>query len=143
MADNCQVDFYVLANEDLSAGQLACRLSLMAWEKGHHVTVRAENEQQAKELDALMWDFPSGRFLPHSTDPGKQAPVYIAENADLSSPRRDLLVNLAESPVPQPGAFQRVLEIVPANEAHRNASRHKFRSYRQQGLNPETHPIAK
>jgi DNA polymerase IIIc chi subunit len=37
--------------------------------------------------------------------------------------------------------FRRLLEIVPAEPAQRDASREKFRNYRALGLSPETHPM--
>ena len=40
----CQVDFYVLARPTQSAGELACRLAMRAWEQGHRVLVRVAND---------------------------------------------------------------------------------------------------
>jgi DNA polymerase IIIc chi subunit len=34
-----------------------------------------------------------------------------------------------------------LLELVPANDAQRQASRVKFREYRSRGLEPASHPI--
>ena len=65
MASGCQVDFYVLSGETPSPEQLACRLAMMAWEQGHRVSVRTESGQEVRALDELMWEIPSGRFLPH------------------------------------------------------------------------------
>jgi DNA polymerase-3 subunit chi len=124
MADPCQVDFYVLADPSLSAGQLACRLCMMAWEQGHRVAVLAGNEQDADDLDELMWDFPPGRFLPHA-------------------PGGDVVINLGGAAIPQPERFRRLLEIVPADARQKQASREKFRQYREWGLSPGSHDIQK
>ena len=78
MSDTCQVDFYVLSRDSQTAERLACRLALMAWEQGKQIAVLTENADEVQKLDALMWDYPPGRFLPHSTnfsDPS--APVRI------------------------------------------------------------------
>jgi DNA polymerase-3 subunit chi len=144
MADPCQVDFYVLADPSLSAGQLACRLCMMAWEQGHRVAVLAGNEQEADDLDELMWDFPAGRFLPHA--PGAAdatAPVSIVVAAEQLAPGRDVVINLGGAAIPQPERFRRLLEIVPADARQKQASREKFRQYREWGLSPGSHDIQK
>ena len=142
MGAGCQVDFYVLGGGAQSAEKLACRLALMAWEQGHRVTVRTVNESAAASLDEIMWDSPSGRFLPHGRGAaGEKAPVRIdIEDADPAGDR-DVIINLAESAVPEPDRYARLLEIVPGDEAQRLASRRKFRSYRDQGLDPVSHTI--
>jgi DNA polymerase-3 subunit chi len=147
---DCQVDFYVLAESAPSAERLACRLSLMAWEQGHRVSVLAPDENAAKSLDELMWDYPPARFLPHARWPGaapgvavpdSAAPVSIVASADQVGADRDVVVNLGQEAVPNPARFHRLLEIVPAEPRMREASRDKFRHYRNLGLQPTHHDI--
>lgn len=144
MSPACQVDFYVLARPDQSAEQLACRLAMMAWEQGHRIAVLAADEDGAKALDELMWDFPPGRFLPHRrgmSDPG--TPVGIDVHDTDIPEGRDVVINLTDTAVPDPGRFSRLLEIVPAEESNRVASRRKYREYRDLGLEPAHHTIGK
>lgn len=139
---DCQVDFYVLAESAPSAERLACRLSLMAWEQGHRVSVLAPDEKAATALDELMWEFPPARFLPHECgEPGSAAPISIVTSADQVGADRDVVVNLGGQAVPDPGRFHRLLEIVPAEPRMREASRDKFRHYRKLGLQPTKHDI--
>lgn len=138
------MDFYVLANPGQSPDRLACKLAMMAWEQGHHVAVLTEDESHAESLDEIMWDFPPGRFLPHSTgrvDP--ETPVSINSSGSEIPADRDVVINLADTAVPEPDRFKRLLEIVPGLEQKRLASRQKFREYRSLGLNPASHPIGK
>ncbi len=142
MSDACQVDFYVLQDESLSAELLACRLALMAWEQGHRIMVLAENEAQAERMDALMWDYPQGRFLPHAQKRQPvPAPVMIGVMAELEDDAGEVIINLTQGAVPEPERFRRLLELVPANGAQRQASRDKFRVYRSRGLEPASHPV--
>jgi DNA polymerase-3 subunit chi len=144
MSSNCQVDFYVLANPQESAEHLACKLAMMAWEQGHHVAILTENDGDAESLDKTMWDFPPGRFLPHSRGKaGPESPVSIDSCAAKIPSDRDVVINLADAAVPDPGRFRRLLEIVPGAEQKRLASRQKFREYRDLGLNPASHTIGK
>jgi len=144
MTETCQVDFYVLGDGALTAEQLACRLALMAWEQGHQIAVLTETTDIANKLDELMWDYPTGRFLPHSAEPGDtRAPVIIGKS-DMPIPGdKEVIINLTSTAISEPDRFKRLLEIVPGSPSQRTASRHKFRSYREQGLNPASHAIGK
>jgi DNA polymerase-3 subunit chi len=142
MAAACQVDFYVLMESAPSAGHLACRLCLKAWEEGHRVAVLAPSERDARLLDELMWDFPAGRFLPHDLGTERAtAPISIVSTPDSIPQDRDLVVNLSAEALPEPGRFRRVLEIVPADQSLRDSSRNKFRHYRSLGLEPNHHQM--
>ena len=138
----CQVDFYVLQDPSLSAEQLTCRLALMAWEQGHRIMVLAQDKAQAERLDELMWEYPQGRFLPHArTRRPVPAPVMVGVMDDLDDDAGEVIINLTGDAVPQAERFRRLLELVPADDAQRQASRAKFREYRSRGLEPASHPI--
>ena len=137
MDGNCQVDFYVLAGPAQSSHQLVCRLAMMAWEQGHRVAVIAADPGEAELLDETMWDYPAGRFLPHQRGPSPaDTPICIDVSGAEITPDRDVVINLADTAVPDPSRFSRLLEIVPGAEQDRQASRNKFREYRNMGLEP-------
>ena len=139
MSAGCQVDFYLLGSPALEPDRLACRLALMAWERGHVVSIVATDEDHAGALDELLWTAPTGRFLPHERGGDTVAPVRL-----LTAPPGedgDVVINLTTAPLPPPGAWRRLLEIVPHRKAEREASREKFQHYRAQGLEPRTHDI--
>ena len=142
MAEGCQVDFYVLQDESQSAEKLACRLALMAWEQGNRSQMLAEDDAEAERLDKLMWEYPPGRFLPHArVEHEPSAPVVIATGQLTGAGSPEVVINLTRSAIPDPENFRRLLEVVPASAAQRQASRDKFRAYRDQGLEPAHHPI--
>jgi len=142
--DPCQVDFYLLGEPALIAGNFACRLAMMAWERKQKVFITAASDSAVKHLDDLLWQYPQGRFLPHApaddTLAGK-APINIGTISCLKP--TDVVINLCPEAIPQPTRFSRVLEIVPFAKEEREASRLKYKSYRTQGLNPRTHEINK
>ena len=144
MTGSCQVDFYVLDESALTAEQLACRLALMAWEQGHRIAVLTETTEHANKLDELMWNYPAGRFLPHTAKAGDaRGPVSIG-TPDMPLPGdREVIINLTSTAIAEPGSYKRLLEIVPGNPSQRSVSRLKFRAYRDQGLDPASHPIGK
>jgi DNA polymerase-3 subunit chi len=142
VTDTCQIDFYVLQNEALTAERLACRLAMMAWEQGYTIALLTDNEQDASDMDDLMWNYPHERFLPHAIAGGEQsAPVLIGTATSLPEEQGEVIINLSNTAVANPGKFKRLLEIVPVNQADRTVSRDKFRYYRDHGLSPESHKI--
>ena len=149
MTSSCQVDFYVLSSPGLDARLMACRLALMSWERGLSTTVVTEDEISARELDEMLWKSPAGRFLPHDRQVGAKpcsAPVKVSlleELADEAAENGGVVINLCQEPVSSPGRFDRLLEIVPQNKDARNASRQKFKYYREQGISPGSHEINK
>jgi DNA polymerase-3 subunit chi len=144
VGENCQVDFYVLADPALSAHQLTCRLAMMAWEQGHRIAVITADPGEAESLDETMWDYPAGRFLPHQKGPSPtNAPICIEVTGADIQPDRDVVINLADGAVSDPSRFKRLLEIVPGAEQKRQAARDKFRAYRNMGLDPAHIKIGK
>lgn len=142
--EKCQVDFYLLKTPGLDERRLACRLSLMAWERGHQVTVVTQNDSQASELNDLMWESPPERFLPHamsSEQASDSAMVTITTIQSLNE--AEVVINLCAEPLPEPARFNRLLEIVPQAGPGLKASREKFRFYRSQGIEPAAHDISK
>jgi len=135
----CQVDFYLLGSPALDDARLACKLALMAWERGHRVAIVVDGRERAGALDELMWSYPEGRFLPHDRDADQGAPVRILTQAPGSE--GDVVINLTREPLPPPLPWSRLLEIVPHRDEEREASREKFRHYRGQGLEPRAHEI--
>ncbi len=143
-AESCQVDFYLLGMSSPGAAKLACRLALMALERNQNIFIITNSDKSAEQLDELMWQYPEGRFIPHARagEPDAlKAPVNIGLLSGLNT--TDVVINLCTEAVPQPERFSRVLEIVPYADDEREASRVKFRTYRNMGLNPQTHEINK
>jgi len=142
--ESCQVDFYLLGESSPGAAKLACRLALMALERNQKIFIVTATEASGQQLDELMWQYPEGRFIPHARTGDQdyeKAPVNIGTLASLNP--ADVVINLCPDAVPQPKRFCRVLEIVPCADDEKEASRVKFRTYRDLGLNPQTHEINK
>lgn len=143
-SESCQVDFYLLGELSPGAARLACRLALMALERTQNIFIITGSDASSEELDELMWQYPEGRFIPHAiagAEYSGKAPVNIGTLSDLSP--ADVVINLCSEAVPQPERFSRLLEIVPYADNEKEASRVKFRMYRNQNLNPQTHEINK
>lgn len=142
MSISCQVDFYQLESARSEPQQLACRLAVMAWERGHRVLILVEDKAQASALDELLWSYPEGRFIPHGCSGAPEAagaPVIIGQKAPHGFD--DVVINLTGTAVDGSARFKRLLEIVPFEPGDREHARDKYKAYRQQGIQPGHHKI--
>ena len=139
----CRVDFYVQAT---GAAQgylmLACRVTEKAYQAGHRIYLRCQDEDQASQVDELLWTFSQSSFVPHqlSSSGRSEAPVTIGYGSP-SNEDAQVIVSLADEPVTDFDGFARVAEIVGSESAQRDSGRKRFRFYRKQGLDPVTHEI--
>ena len=143
-----RVDFYVLASSDHAARlRFACRLIEKAWLREHRIRVQLDPGGDGAAFDDLLWTFADRSFVPHERlaadggARGKAAPVVIADDDSRGPKDRDLLVNLAAGVRPEYQEYARIAEVIDADEARRRLGRERFRYYREQGIEPQTHEI--
>ena len=139
-----RADFYLIAkprfrDEPL---RLVCELVRKAFAAGHEMLVLARSLEQAEELDGLLWEFDEDAFIPHqiagTDDEDDLTPVLIA-SPDEDVPLRALVINLRDAPVE--GGFERVLEVVPADESARGPLRERWKQYQTRGLDLAKHDM--
>lgn len=139
-----RVDFYVLAAADeASRRQFACRLAEKAYRLEHSVRILAADRSTAEQLDDLLWTWRDGSFVPHEVltrGAEPQAPVTIGCD-DADAVGSDLLINLSDAAPAAPDNFQRIAEIVTADEGQRRLGRQRFTQYREQGHTLQTHKL--
>lgn len=142
-----RVDFYILDKPGRDGElTLACRLAEKAVQQNLEVLVNAESEADGARLDELLWTFSQGSFLPHRrladrsrADQGE--PVLIGCGDEPADGPWDLLINLARTVPGFFSRFQRVAELVGAEEENKAAGRERFRYYRDRGYELRTHHV--
>ena len=139
-----QVDFYISDSDSNDARlKLACRIVDKAFELDHHVFVHASTDDEARQLDELLWTFSQGSFIPHRvvreplTEPPRE-PVLIGMTEPPAASRWDVLVNLAPQVPEFFSRYARVVEVVDANAERRELSRERYRFYRDRGYKLNT-----
>lgn len=138
-----RADFYLIAkprfrDEPL---RLACELVRKAYDAGLPTLVLARDGAQAESLDDLLWDMGDDAYLPHQiagNDEDELTPILIAP-PDIDAPMRPLVLNLRDAAVE--GAFDRVLEVVPADESARGPLRERWKHYQARGLQVNSHEM--
>ena len=141
-----RVDFHTGVADKLG---YTCRLLRKAWRAGSRVVVAGSPEQLSR-LDALLWTFEAGEFIPHARLRAGQTvaphlartPIWLADEpadvpADGGPP--GLLVNLGPGWVAGCEVFPRVIEIVaePADDVV--SARQRWRQYLAAGITPDNH----
>ncbi|MEN4904242.1 DNA polymerase III subunit chi [Luteimonas sp. TWI1416] len=139
-----RADFYLIAkprfrDEPL---RLVCELVRKAYAAQQWTLVLARDMAQAELLDDMLWDMGEDDYIPHqiagTDDEDDQAPVLIAA-PDTDTPMRALVINLRDAAVD--GGFERVLEVVPADDSARDPLRERWRHYKAAGLEVSKHDM--
>ena len=136
-----QIDFYFNAQDRL---QVACRLAAKVLAEGKRMLVYTPDTELAMRLDRMMWTWPAIGFVPHCAahDPlAAETPVLIGgddEAADIP-----ILLNLSADCPPHFASFERLLEVVGAEEADREPARARFRLYKSRGYAIASHDLAR
>jgi len=146
-----EVEFHIL-RESSPVARLrhACGLAERAYRAGERVLLRVDGDAELAELDALLWTFGDGTFVPHDrlaadgTPGGQEAPVALtAGPLPAALGTWPVLIDLALSAPPAPRTAGttlpgRVVEIIDADENRRRLGRERFRAYRDAGVTPNT-----
>lgn len=139
-----RIDFYLLNDTNPQAMWLTtCRLLEKAYLRKHRVFVYCSNQEDAEYLDELLWTFKPNSFIPHHLQGEGPEPPPPIQIGYAEEPRgfTDILINLSETVPPFASRFQRIMEIVSADESAKAISREHFRQYRNMGITPQTHTI--
>ena len=142
-----QVDFYILdSDSDDARLRLACKIVDKATQLDHHVFVHATSDEEARQLDELLWTFSQGSFIPHrivrsELDGPALEPVLIGVNQTPAPGRWDVLLNLGAEVPEFFSRYERVAEVVDANAVRREQSRGRYRFYRDRGYKLNTHQV--
>lgn len=139
-----KVDFYVVApNGQQNRYQLACRVAEKALRHGHRVVINAPSDEEARHIDRLLWTFKDQSFVPHARlgqgDP-RLNPVLVGDVQDASD-EHDVLINLAKEVPGCFARFERLAECVDNEPDVREASRERYRFYRDRGYPLKLHEI--
>ena len=138
-----RADFYLIAkprfrDEPL---RLVCELARKAHHAGMPTLVLARDAAQAEALDELLWEFDPDDYIGHQLagDEDDDATLVLIAAPDTDTPLRPLLINLRDAAVD--GGFERVLEVVPADDAARGPLRERWKQYKARGFEVNKHDM--
>ena len=132
------IDFYTNVAQPL---KLAAKIIAKAYRMHGNVRVLTPDADVTHALDRLLWLDPPLAFLPHcrmDSAVASETPIWIDERLEHAGPAA-VLVNLHPEPPPFFSRFERLAEVVAADEAQLAAGRARFRFYRERGYELKQH----
>jgi DNA polymerase-3 subunit chi len=111
-----------------------CELVRKAFDANLWTLVLARDAEQADALDEMLWDMGDDAYIPHQIagdEEDELTPVLIA-TPEIDAAMRPLVINLRDGAVE--GTFERVLEVVPADDSAREPLRERWKQYKARGL---------
>ena len=155
-----EIDFYIASSNAADSAAvtdtgreahlIACRLAEKAYRRGLRVYVHTGCSDSASAFDTMLWDFRPNAFVPHAlteSPEARLAEVLIGCDGETpggheaSMERREVLINLSgERPSFFP-SYQRLAEIVAADEPSKIASRERYRYYKDRGYPLKVHNL--
>ena len=135
-----RIDFHVNAPDKLQYG---CRLVRKIHRAGSRVVVWSDDRAALARFDELLWTFSAQDFIPHVAAHDRLAavtPVLLASEP-AETPHHDVLVNLGGETPPMFSRFERLIEVICADDDDRARGRQRWRFYRDRGYPLETHDL--
>jgi len=138
-----RADFYLIAKPRFREEplRLVCELARKAYDANLWALVLARDAAQAEQIDELLWDMGDDAYIPHQVagdDEDDATPVLIVP-PEIDAPLRPLVINLRDDAVQ--GSFERVLEVVPADDSARGPLRERWTQYKARGLEVNKHDM--
>ncbi|WP_448568034.1 DNA polymerase III subunit chi [Thalassotalea ganghwensis] len=145
---NTQVMFYILNQatdhqDPLALAKLhVCFQAAFYYRQNQRVYIYTENQEQAHQIDELLWSFEPESFVPHNLvgeGPKQGAAVEIGWQAPRG--RRPVLINLTSTVPNFAHQFSQIIDFVPQDEQLKQLARERFKGYRQLGFNVDNQTI--
>ncbi|TNJ35567.1 DNA polymerase III subunit chi [Arenimonas terrae] len=139
-----RADFYLIGKPRFREQPLllVCELARKASDAGLPMLVLCASTAQAEALDDLLWSFDPDAYVPHqivgADEDEDEVPVLIAA-PEHDAALRPLVLNLRDAAVPD--GFERVLEVVPADESARGPLRERWKQYQARGVELGKHDM--
>lgn len=122
----------------------ACRLVRKARAADCRIVLLTKDRADLAKLDQALWTFSSLDFLPHVTVGDALAattPIILTDSDTVDLPHYQILINLSDGTPTYFARFERMFEIISADETDKAAGRERYRFYQQRGY-PLTHFVA-
>jgi len=127
-----RIDFYHYAEDKQ---RFACRLASTAFERSSRVVVYSPDRAALEGFDRALWTFQATKFVPHcfaGAGIAAETPIVLTTDGE-NLPHHDVLLNLGDEWPPFFSSFERLLEVVGADEADKEKARVRYAFYKKRG----------
>ena len=137
-----RVDFYILP-EGTGTERFACTMAKKAWAAGNRVHIHTQSEENAKNMDDLLWTFRDISFIPHEIYDGsvnEETPVTIGFGKSFPEVSQ-VIINLDKEIPEFVNSFERIVEIVGGDETNKQFARQRYKQYKSGDFETHDHKI--
>ncbi|MDB5729498.1 MAG: polymerase subunit chi [Noviherbaspirillum sp.] len=141
MTNMTRIDFHSNVPDKFA---YTCRLVRKARAANCRVVLLTRDQADLAALDRALWTFSDLDFLPHAVlgeEHAAMTPVVLTDNDTADLPHHQILINLSAATPAHFARFERMFEIISADEDDKSAGRERYRFYQQRGY-PLTHFVA-
>ena len=128
-----RIDFHSNVTDRIA---YACRLTRKARAADCRIVLLTQDRAQLRALDEALWRFSDLDFLPH-VDAGDRlagrTPIVLADSDSAELPHHQVLINLSRTAPAHFARFERLVEIISADDDEKRAARERFVYYKQRG----------
>jgi len=137
-----RIDFHLNAPDKLT---YVCRLARKIRAADKNLVIYSRDAALLHALDRQLWTFSELDFLPHCMAGDALAPVtpIILLGDEGETPHHEIMVNLDHQQPPLFSRFERLVEVITADEADLAAGRQRWKFYRDRGYELSRHEQAK
>lgn len=153
---NTQVMFYLLeqdkkaensANENQDKQYLSllhsCFQAAHFYRQSQRVFIFCQNQEQAHQVDELLWSFEPDSFVPHNlVNEGQKNGAVVEISWQAPTNRRPVLINLTSTVPNFAHQFSQIIDFVPSDEHLKQNARERFKMYRQLGFQVDNQPAS-
>lgn len=153
---NTQVMFYLLeqdkkaensANENQDKQYLSllhsCFQAAHFYRQNQRVFIFCQNQEQAHQVDELLWSFEPDSFVPHNlVNEGQKNGAVVEISWQAPTNRRPVLINLTSTVPNFAHQFSQIIDFVPSDEHLKQNARERFKMYRQLGFQVDNQPAS-
>jgi DNA polymerase-3 subunit chi len=135
-----RIDFYTNVADKLAT---ACRVVAKGYAHKHRIVVLCPDADTAQRVDRMLWTSPPTGFIPHCSpgDPLAAVTPVIVDAVGVEPLHDQLLLNLKPEWPPFFGRFERLIEIVSAEDEDKRQARERYKFYRDRGYEIRTHDM--
>ncbi len=137
------VSFYVLESTSINdLYKTVIRLSIKAYEAENQTLIYSNHTDLLAKIDDYLWTYSNTSFIPHihitSNEEADDIDPIILASFEPTLPKKDLLIQLADNPLPNFQEYNRVIEILYNDPEYLAKGRERFKFYRRNGIEPKT-----
>ncbi len=120
----------------------ACRLVEKGYKQGaSSIYIHCNNEDEANEIDALLWTFRQESFVPHSlVNKENGSPIEIGWEGNQARNIK-AIVNLSNQIPKDSINSYKIHEMVENDEEKKKIAREKWKSYKSNGFIINSHQV--